>query len=87
MSKWQPKTFKDDGCKDMHCINCGRYLNFDSKLSDQKLILKKCKDCGTSNPIFPPRKIKIQGKQVILFRDSAYNRNPLQSTFTADYTE
>lgn len=86
MSKWTPKTFEHDGYKAMHCINCGRYLKFDSRIIDIKVVRKKCPDCGTDNIIYPPRKEKIENKNVILFRDAMVGKDPMECTFTADNT-
>ena len=84
MGKWKPKTFQHDNMKDIHCRNCGRYLNYSSRLMDNKMVQRKCKDCNTMNPIFPPRKAVVDGNPVILFGDSAPNRDPMECTFTAD---
>lgn len=83
MSKWKLKTFKEDNCKDMHCTNCGRYLNYDSRLYDKKMKRIVCTDCGTHNVIFPPRRDVIDNKPVMLFRDAAPGRDPLDCTFTS----
>lgn len=83
---WKPKTFQHDGLKDMHCRNCGAYLWHDSRLSDDKLVIKNC-ECGTRNAIHPPRKAMAGDRRVIIFGDSAARRDPMECTFTADYTE
>lgn len=87
MGKWKPKTFKEDGCKDIHCYNCGNYLGHDSRLTDNKIYKKKCKECKTTNIVHPPRKAVIEGNPVILFRDYMDGRNPMECTFTADQTQ
>jgi DNA-directed RNA polymerase subunit RPC12/RpoP len=86
MGKWKPRTFEHDGCKDIHCSNCGRYLKHDSRIIDIKERRIECPDCGTSNIIYPPRKAKIEDKDVILFKDSKIGRDPMECTFTADKT-
>ena len=87
MGRWRPKSFQYDGCKDMHCHNCGRYLEFDSRLTDKKSVFKKCSDCKAITPIHPPRRIVLGSKRYIAFGDYLPDRNPLECTLTADYTE
>jgi phage FluMu protein Com len=82
--RWTPKTFEHDGYKDNHCSNCGKYLKYDSRLIDIKIIRKKCSDCGTMNVIYPPRKAKIADRNVILFRDAIMGKDPMECTYTAD---
>lgn len=87
MGKWKPKTFKDDGLKDIHCCNCGTYLKYCSRLIDIEIKRIKCKDCGTMNVIYPPRKAEINNEKVIFFRDYQNGRDPMEGTYTADQTQ
>lgn len=87
MGRWKPKTFQIDNCKDTHCCNCGAFLDHDSRLTDNKIFIKKCKECKTTNVVHPPKKAVIDGNPVILFRDCANGRDPMECTFTADQTQ
>jgi len=82
---WRPSSFAKDGYKEMHCLNCGSYLHYRSRLIDNKSNQKKCK-CGTINTIYPPRKGVINGEKKIGFGNCAPGMDLLECTFTANQT-
>lgn len=70
------KTFQKDGWKRVICRNCGRIIG-ETHLGENNTRTVKCKDCGNSQVIIPPRLGVMNGKS------GAFWCEPGNSCFTA----